>query len=627
MEQGDKLKPKRRELKRSDNAIPDYEHLFDETITKSGKKKGFFGKLLRMNYKRIILATLIYFLQALPVWFVPLLTADIINVVTAALSTGVGATAEVWRRLIIDSVLIIVLLVQNCPSSILRNFVVSKMVRRQSAGIKSAVVRKLQSLSITYHKDMQSGKVQAKFLKDTEAVDSLFNIVIGGIIPTIISIIVSLVIAISKNWIVAIFFAMLVPCNILLTSVFRKKMGKIYKDYRVKTEDLSNKMNTMLEMMPVTKAHGLEEKEISSFNKTISRLASSGINLDKTNARFGMWTWVIPAIMSSTCLIVCAIFALHGMISVGDIVLYQSLFSSVTGSVMAIISYIPSIASGADAVSSISEIMNTNDIEVHLSSGYIPRINGDIEFKNLSYKYPNTEQYVVSDLNLKVKSGECIAVVGSSGSGKSTMMNLIIGFLMPDKGDLIIDGKSIRDVNLSEYRHNISVVSQNNILFDGTIKDNITYGLDFYSDEQLEKAIEMANLKDFISELPNGVNTRVGEHGAKLSGGQKQRITIARALIRNPRLLILDEATSALDNISEYHVQKAIASSIKGRTTFIVAHRLSTIRNADRIVVMEQGKAVEIGTYDELMAKQGKFFELKALNEMNLKEAAEGLEA
>ena len=225
-------------------------------------------------------------------------------------------------------------------------------------------------------------------------------------------------------------------------------------------------MNTMLEMMPVTKAHGLEEKELSSFKKAILRLADSGINLDKTNARFGMWTWVIPSLMSSICLIACAIFALHGMIGVGDIVLYQSLFSSISGSVMGIINYIPSVASGAEAVRSISEIMNTNDIEVHLSSGYIPRIKGDIEFKDLSYRYPNTEQYVVSDLNLKVNSGECIAVVGSSGSGKSTMMNLIIGFLMPDKGDLIVDGKSIRDVNLSEYRHNISVVSQNNILFD-----------------------------------------------------------------------------------------------------------------------------------------------------------------
>jgi len=204
-------------------------------------------------------------------------------------------------------------------------------------------------------------------------------------------------------------------------------------------------------------------------------------------------------------------------------------------------------------------------------------------------------------------------------------MNLIIGFVLPTKGELAIDGNDINDLNLSEYRHNISVVPQNSILFSGSIRENITYGLDKYTEEQLNKVIEMANLNEFLKELPDGLETDVGEHGAKLSGGQKQRITIARALIRDPKILILDEATSALDNISEYHVQKAIASSIKGRTTFIVAHRLSTIRDADRIVVMEQGNMVECGTFEELMAKKGKFYELKALNEINLKKAEEGL--
>ena len=205
-------------------------------------------------------------------------------------------------------------------------------------------------------------------------------------------------------------------------------------------------------------------------------------------------------------------------------------------------------------------------------------------------------------------------------------MNLIIGFLIPEKGDLFIDGKSIKDFNLSEYRHHISVVPQNSILFAGTIKDNITYGLTHYKEEDLNRVVEMANLNEFINDLPNGLDTDIGEHGDKLSGGQRQRITIARALIRNPKILILDEATSALDNISEYHVQKAISSSIRGRTTFIVAHRLSTIRDADRIVVMDQGVAVESGTFEELMEKKGKFYELKCLNDLNLKQAQDGLE-
>ncbi len=624
MKQDDK--PKRRLFKRSDNAIPDYDYLFNEDGKSKGKrKKGFFGKILKINRKPIIGSTLIYFLQAAPTWVTPILTANIINIVTLAISAGTGATPEVWRSIIINSVVMAVLLIMNVPATIWRWHVVSRMIRRTSAGIKSSVVRKLQSLSITYHKDMQSGKIQSKFLKDTESVDGLLSNFIHGIIPCVIGIVISTAISIYNNGWVALFFLIVIPVNVGLTKLFQKKVRNTHRDYRLKTEDLSAKMNTMLEMMPVTKSHGLERTEISGFNRTIRALAGSGRNMDKTTANFGSWIWVINTLLSSACLIFCAIFALNGLIGVGDIVLYQSMFSQISGSVQSLTNLVPNLASGAEALSSVSEIMNSTDVEANIGKLNIPEIKGDVKFNNVCYKYPDGEQNVVSNFSLDVKQGECIAVVGASGSGKSTIMNLIIGFLMPNSGDILVDGKSIKEFNLSEYRHHISVVPQNSILFTGSIRDNITYGLERYSEKDLERAIEMANLKDLINELPDGLNTDVGEHGGKLSGGQKQRITIARALIRNPKILILDEATSALDNISEYHVQKAIASSIRGRTTFIVAHRLSTIRDADRIVVMEQGEMVECGTYEELMAKKGKFFELKALNEMNLKEAEQGL--
>ena len=279
----------------------------------------------------------------------------------------------------------------------------------------------------------------------------------------------------------------------------------------------------------------------------------------------------------------------------------------------------PQISKGTEALYSISEILTAKDVEIVFGKTVVADIDGNIDFEDLCYRYPNAERNVLSNFNLSVKKGECIAVVGGSGSGKSTLMNIIIGFMMPTSGDLKIDGKSIKDINLQEYRHQISVVPQNSILFSGTIRDNITYGLSKYSEEDLSRVIKMANLEDFIKELPYGLDTHIGEHGGKLSGGQKQRITIARALIRNPKILILDEATSALDNVSEYHVQKAISTSIQGRTTFIVAHRLSTIRNADRILVMENGECVESGTYEELIAKKGKFFELKNLNDATSK--------
>lgn len=621
---------KRRDLKRSDNVIPDYQHLFDEEYVKDSKggtkkRNRFLSKLARMNARPLLISTFAYFIQSLPVWVVPLLTANVINLVTDAVMGGGGVTEGVWIELAINAAIMFVVIIQNVPTTLWRNITVSKMLRKNSAGIKSAVVRKLQSLSITYHKDMQTGKIQSKFLRDTDLVDQLFNVTMNTVVTQVVSVVMAIIISVYRNGIVALFFLLVIPLNLVLTFAFRGKIAKGYRDFRVNSEDMSNKLSNMLTMMTVTKSHGLEQTEINAIDKSINKVIGSGLKVDKTHAIFGASSWVTSNMMSMVVLVFCAAMALLGKIQVGDIVLYQSMFSQINSGVSAIIGQLHPISAGVDSLSSISEIMNATDVEVTIGKSKIKDIEGHVEFKNVSYKYPNTDQLVVKDFSLDVKPGECIAVVGSSGSGKSTLMNLIIGLLIPTEGDFTVDGKSIKEFNLSEYRHHISVVPQNSILFAGTIRENITYGLTHYSNEDLERVVEMANLKELLDELPNGLDTNIGEHGDKLSGGQKQRITIARALIRNPKILILDEATSALDNISEFQVQQAIAKSIRGRTTFIVAHRLSTIRDADRIVVMEQGVAVEIGTYEELMKKKGKFYELKSLNDINQKTAEQAL--
>ena len=604
-------------------AIPNYDFLFEDS-GKNGKSR-FYRKLLKTNRKGLIFSSIAYIFMDMPRWVIPLMVSTMVNIVSEAVLNSYGFNSTVISGLVYSISIILFVLLLNIPSTLLRWRIMSRMLRNNSAAIKCSVVRKLQSLSIMYGKDIETGKIQSKFLKDTEGVDTFMHAIAHVILPAILSAIAATVLTIVKNGYIALFFLLVIPVNVTITRLFRKKMGSGFKDMRVKHEQMSVKLSNMLEMYTVTKSHGLEKLEVDNVSESIGKVRDSGINVDKNIARFGCLMYVVSATLQISCVVVCVILAIQGKIPVGDILLYESMFVSLSGYISNIANNMPTLSSGKEAVNSVAEIMSVKEIEINAGKHKIEDIEGNVSFKNVYYSYPKSKQDVIKDLSLDVKKGECVAFVGASGSGKSTIMNLIIGLILPREGTLKIDGKDITEYDLSEYRHHISVVPQNSILFSGTIKENITYGLEKWTDEDVERVAELANLNEFVKDLPKGLDTPIGEHGDKLSGGQKQRITIARALIRNPKILILDEATSALDNISEFHVQKAISSSIQGRTTFIVAHRLSTIRNADRIVVMDDGKAVETGTYDELMALKGKFYELKALNELNQKEAEEGL--
>ena len=361
-------------------------------------------------------------------------------------------------------------------------------------------------------------------------------------------------------------------------------------------------------MIPITKAHGLEENEINDLDQEVKNVRSKGLNVDYAVAIFGSAIWILGNLLSFSCVIFSCWLAIKGKIRIGDIILYQSLFANINGNVQNIINLVPSISSGKESIVSLSEIMSSKDVENKRGRIKLDNFKGKVELDSVCFKYKKSREEVIENFSLLVKPGKFIAFVGPSGSGKTTIMNLIIGLISPDKGQVRIDDVNLNDLSLKDYRHHLAVVSQKAILFKGTIKENLTYGLDKYSDDEIRKALDISNCNDFISSLPGGINYVLEESGDNLSGGQKQRITIARALLRNPSIVIFDEATSALDNISELQVQKAIRNSIRGRTTFIVAHRLSTIMSADQIIYMEKGRIIEKGTYSELIDMKGKFF-------------------
>lgn len=599
---------------RRKSMIPDYEFLFNKEAERKGGKAGagILIKLLRENMKKIIISLFLWASENPAAWAAPLVTASIVNLATNPVPGG-------QKRIIIYAVVLILVTLTNIPTCVWYSRYIDKVLRTVGAGLRNTLVKKLQHLSITYHKEIETGRIQAKFLRDIETIEVLNTRFVKMVVPTIINLIIYMVITVVRSPIVTLFFFVIVPINVGIIYAFRKRLGSENRQFRQEAENVSAKVTTMLDMLPVTKAHGLEETEIVSVAQRLKHYYAKALNLDRTNALFGSSLWVVSQVMSMLCLAFTASLALHGKIQVGDIVLFQTFFNSISGSIQSLLNIYPELAKGVESARSLSEIMMSDDVEDNKHKLRLRYVHGTIDFENVYYRYPNTEHDIIKDFSLHVEPGECVAFVGSSGSGKSTIMNMIIGFLKPTAGKMSIDGKPIDTLNLSDYRQHISVVPQNSILYNGTIKENILYGLDGVDDKTFEKVIEQANIKEFLDTLPDGVNTVVGESGDKLSGGQKQRISIARALIRDPQLLILDEATSALDNISEYQVQKAISHLIKDRTTFIVAHRLSTIRDADRIVVMEEGRCVEMGTYDELMAKQGKFYELKNLSDLTSK--------
>lgn len=566
--------------------------------------------MLRATFKasrwKFLLSLLLYIIKDSPVYVIPICTANIINIVASVVAGQYQG--DYVTPIIINSVVIVVFLLQNIPVHTFYARLTDNMLRNASAGLRGAVIRKLQHLSITFHNEMESGALQSKFLRDIDNTESYLNTVTKQIIPSAITALGAVIIAIYTNRLISLFFLIVIPINLVVSELFRRKIRKNSREYRLASENLSKKFSSMIEMIPVTKAHGLEETEISVMDREVKDVRSKGLGVDLANALFGSSMWVVGNLLSFSCVLFSAYLAIQGKIGVGDIVLFQSLFSNINSNISSIINLLPNIATGRESIASLSEIMSSEDIEDDKDKIRLESLKGEVELRHVSFMYKDRAKDAVKDFSLKASAGECIALVGPSGAGKSTVANLIIGLLKPTEGEVLIDGLNLNDLSLRDYRHHISVVPQNAVLFRGTVRENITFGLDRYSEENLKDALRIANCEEFIASMPQGVDSIIDEHGANLSGGQKQRLTIARAIIRDPRIIIFDEATSALDNVSEFQVQKAISSAIAGRTTFIIAHRIATIRSADRIVFLEEGVIRESGTFEELMAQKGKFF-------------------
>ena len=562
--------------------------------------------LFRAHYWRLVRAALFYAVKSSPIWIVPLVTANAIDIAAGQRPGGVPA-------LLTNLAFILVLLLLNIPLNYvyIREFSIAR--RHVEAGLRGAMVRKLQQLSIAFHKEMRSGRIQSKVMRDVEAVEGLSAQMFTTVWETVLNATIPMVVILTKNIVVFFIFLLTVPAAVLAMIPFRNKMRRRNREFRQEIETTSSDVMEMEELVAVTRAHALENLEINRMTGRIVEVAKRGYKLDVLQSFFGSVNWVIFMSFQMVCLFISSWMAFKGKITIGEISLYQTYFTSLVNRISGVIGMIPVFAKGGEALQSIGEILNCGDVENYHGKKKLPDLRGEYTFEQVGFCYEDDPRPVLRGLNLHVAAGETIALVGDSGSGKSTIVSLVVGYYRPTGGRLLIDGQDVRELDMRSYRQHIAIVPQNTILFSGSIRDNITYGCPDVSEKELRRVLDAACLTEVVAALPQGLDTQVGEHGDKLSGGQRQRIAIARALIRRPEVILFDEATSALDTVSEAAIQQAIDNLTRERTTFIVAHRLSTIRHADKIAVIREGVCVEYGTYDELMAKKGAFYTFKQL--------------
>ena len=469
----------------------------------------------------------------------------------------------------------------------------------------------LQQLSFSYYSNTKVGQIMARITGDLFEVTEFAHHCPEEFFIAAIKITASFIILSGMNiWLTLMVFAML-PLMLLAARIFNKRMRKAFMDSRHQVGELNAQVEDSLLGIRVVKSFANEPMEEEKFRDGNQQFLQTKRVAYKAMAGFHTTTRVFDGLMYILVVIVGALFIINKQIEPGDYIAYLLYVSMLLTSIRRIVEFTEQFQRGMTGIERFCQIMDApKEITDADNAVELKNVKGGIGFENVSFGYADDGQQVLANLNLQVKAGENVALVGPSGSGKTTLCNLIPRFYDVTSGQITVDGQDIRTFTQKSLRENIGMVQQEVYLFSGTVYENIAYGKPGAAREEVERAAMQAGAHEFILQLPNGYDTFVGERGVKLSGGQKQRVSIARVFVKNPPILILDEATSALDNESERIVQKSLETLAKGRTTFTIAHRLTTIRNATVIWVLTEKGVEEQGTHAQLMEKKGVYYSL-----------------
>ena len=467
----------------------------------------------------------------------------------------------------------------------------------------------LQKLSNTYFNNTKVGQIMGRITNDLFAVTEFSHHCPEEIFIAAIKGVASFIILININVPLTLIIFAIIPLMLLICGKLSRKMKRTFREQRQIIGELNARIEDSLLGQSVVKAFANEEVEQKKFDGNNQQFYGVKKLSYRYMGAFSTSTRLFDGLMYAVVVIAGSLFLINGSINTGDLVAYLLYVTTFIATVRRIIEFSEQFNRGLTGIERFLQIMDA-DIEIFDEPNAKPLKDpkGDIEFKNVSFEYPDDHNRVFTGLNLKINSGEKVAIVGPSGGGKTTLCNLIPRFYDVTDGEILLDNKNIKDYTLKTLRQNIGIVQQDVYLFSGTVFENIAYGKPNATEEEIIAAAEKAGADEFIRELKDGYDTYVGERGVKLSGGQKQRISIARVFLKNPPMIILDEATSALDNESEYVVAESLSRLSEGRTTLTIAHRLSTIRKSDRILVLTENGIAEEGNHNELMEQKGIYY-------------------
>lgn len=477
------------------------------------------------------------------------------------------------------------------------------------ADMRKEMFNKLQKMPFSYYDEHETGKIMSRMTNDLMQVSELAhhgpeNLFICGA-----TVILSFVYLMTLNWLLTLIVFACVPVLVVISLVMRKRMNKAFMETRKSVADINASLESSITGICVTKAFNNSEEELRKFEIGNQNFVKARSKAYKAMGQFGSSTAFITDLFNVVVLIIGALFVYYEKIDYIVLTTFMVSINIFINPLTTLINFVEQYQEGVTGFKRFTEVLDEQE-EVESSNAVtVQQLSGNIQFDHVSFDYETTKG-VLKDVSFSIEKGKTIAFVGPSGGGKTTICHLIPHFYQVTNGRILIDQYNIDDLSFESLRDHIGIVQQDVFLFNGTMMENIRYGRLSASDEEVYEAAKKANIHDYILSLEHGYETQIGERGIKLSGGQKQRLSIARVFLKNPSILILDEATSALDNVTEAYIQSSLEELAKGRTTLIVAHRLSTIKNADFIYVIVDGKVLECGTHEELLKTNGEYAKL-----------------